>query len=172
MRLGTVFLLILLLGVSPAASQVAGDKTVVPGTRIGQWTLEMSIQDLMRMNGPPSTRPSVVPTFIPRMVWYSWDPLGVAAGTHDRRKTQYLAIHQTRELVTQRGIGYRSSKKSVLAAYGEPTLEGDIFVQGRIVTVVLYDKIGLAVFLDEDVVQVLLIFRPGEAGDLISMCGG
>ena len=58
----------------------------------------------------------------------------------------------------------------MLTAYGEPTLEGDIFVQGRIVTILLYDRVGLAFFLNDDAVQVVLIFRPGEVDELIATC--
>ena len=44
-------LLILLIVVPRALSQVPDDRLIVPGQRIGKWTLEMSVDDLVRMNG-------------------------------------------------------------------------------------------------------------------------
>ena len=45
------FLLFLLLLVQPPLTQVPDDKLIVPGQRIGKWTLDMSIDDLLKMNG-------------------------------------------------------------------------------------------------------------------------
>ena len=170
-QVAAIFLLIVLLGASPASSQVTGDKTVVPGTRVGLWTLEMSIQDLLRTNGPVGTRPTIASAYVPRMTWYAWDALGIATGTHNRRTVEFLAVYETRELSTQRSIGIKTSRRAVLAAYGQPELEGDIYVQGKIISVLIYNKIGLAVFLNDDTVQMMLVFRPGNGGDLISSCG-
>lgn len=170
MRFLTFLLALLLAGASPAVSQVADDKIVVAGVRIGRWTLDTAIPELLRMNGPPSARPSMVSSFIPDATWYSWESFGFAAGTHDRRKTEYLALHNTRNYTVPRGTGIGASKGAVLAAHGEPTFEGDFFVQGRIVTILAYRKSGLAFFLDRDAVQVLLIFRPGEMDDLTMGC--
>lgn len=162
-------LLLVLLLTAPAASQVADDK-VVPGARIGKWTLDTSIPELLSMNGPPSTRPSIVSSFMPDATWYSWESLGVAAGTHDRRKTEFLALLDNRDYAVPRGAGIGASKKTALSVHGEPTFEGDLFVQGRIVTVLAYSKSGLAFFVDNGSVRVLLIFRPGELEDLIQGC--
>jgi len=167
-----LIVLLVLLTASPAVSQVADDKLVVPGARIGNWTLGMSIQDVVRVNGRANARPSIVSVFIPKMVWHSWDSLSLAVATHDQRKVEYLAVYQSRGYTTSKGIGYSSAKQAVFTAYGQPTVEGDIFVLGRIVPVLAYDTLGLAFFLDDDAVQVILIFRPGESGDLISTCGG
>ncbi len=167
-----LIVLLILLTALPAASQGADDKLVVPGARIGNWTLGMSIQDVVRVNGPANAHPSIVSMFIPKIVWYSWDSLSLAVATHDRRRVEFLAVYQGRDYTTSRGVGYRSARRAVLTAYGQPTVEGDMFVQGRITPVLAYDKLGLAFFLDDDAVQVILVFRPGESGDLISTCGG
>lgn len=169
MRYAAVLVLLLAVA-SPAASQAVDDKAVVPGTRIGRLALAMPIQDLVRMNGPAGARPSTIATFIPEATWVSWDSLGLAAGTHDRKRTDYLAVYAGSDYKTQRGVGYKASRKAVLSAYGEPTVEGDIFVQGRIITILAYDRIGLAFFLHGDAVEVLLIFRPGELVELIINC--
>lgn len=169
MRFLAVLLVVLLAGTSPVAAQVVDDKTVVPGVRIGRWTLRTSIPDLLQMNGPPSGRPSVVSTLVPGATWYSWNSLGIAAGTHDRRYTAYLAVYDG-DYAAPRGVGIRASRNAVLTAHGDPTYEADLFVQERTVTVLAYDKMGLAFFLQNDVVQVLLIFHPGNLAHLIVSC--
>lgn len=168
MRFLLVLLVVLLAGASPVAGQVADDKTVVPGVRIGRWTLMTPIPELLRMNGPSSSRPSVASLLVSDATWYSWDSLGIAAGTHDRRSTAYLAVYDGD--YAPRGAGIRASRNAVLTAYGEPTYEGDFIVQGRTITVLAYDKIGLAYFLQSDVVQVFLIFHPGNIHSLIIAC--
>ena len=170
MRFLLVLLAVLLVGVSPVASQVPDDKMVVPGARIGRWTLDTPIPELLRMNGPSSARASIVAAIIPGATWYSWDTLGLAAGTHDRRQTAYLALYEERDYTVPRGIGIRASRNAVLAAHGEPTLETDLFVQGRTITLLAYDRSGLAFFMDNDIVQVLLIFYPGGLQHLIVIC--
>ncbi len=169
MRFLPVLLVVLIAGTSPVAAQVADDKTVVPGVRIGRWTLMTSIPELLRMNGSPGGRPSVVSTLVPGATWYSWDSLGIAAGTYDRRYTAYLAMYDG-DYAAPRGVGIRASRNAVLTAHGEPTYEGDLFVQGRTITVLAYDKTGVAYFLDNNVVQVLLIFHPGNLQHLIISC--
>jgi len=169
MRFLPVLLVVLLAGASPAAAQVADDKTVVPGVRIGRWTLLTSIPELLRMNGSPSSRPSVASLLVPAATWYSWDSLGIAAGTHDRRNTAYLAVYDG-DYAAPRGVGIGVSRNAVLTVHGEPTYEGDLVDRGRTITVLAYDKIGLAYFLHNDVVQVFLIFHPGNLQHLIISC--
>ncbi|MGH2454175.1 MAG: hypothetical protein ACRDF5_10515 [bacterium] len=169
MRFLPMVLVLLLAGTSPVAAQGADDRTVVPGVRIGKWTLMTSIPELLRMNGPASSRPSVASTLVPAATWYSWDSLGIAAGTHDRRFTAYLAVYDG-DYAVPRGVGIRASRNAVLTAHGEPTYEGDLVVQGGTITLLAYDKIGLAYFLQKDVVQVYLIFHPGNLAHLIVSC--
>lgn len=170
MKAGALVVLILFITALPASSQVPGESAVMPGARIGKWTLEMSVQEVVRVNGPVSARPSAIAAFIPDVAWYSWDALPFAAGTHDRKRIDFLAIYQSREYQTQRGIGYRALRKEVVSAYGAPTFEGDIFVQGQIDTLLVYNKIGLAFILNDGVVQALLVFRPGEMEELLMSC--
>jgi hypothetical protein len=169
MRLLPAVLVLLLAGTSPVAAQVPDDKTVVPGVRVGRWTLLTPIPELLRMNGPPGARPSAVSAMVPAVTWYAWDDLGIAAGTPDRRFTAYIAVTSA-DYVPPRGLGIRAPRSAVLAAYGDPTYEGDLFAQGRTVTLLAYDKIGLAYFLHNDVVQLYLIFHPGNLAHLIASC--
>ncbi len=168
---GLLLLALSALAALPVAAQTPLDKIAVPGSQVGRWDLNMSVQDFLRTNGPAGPRPSVATQYVPRMTWYSWDHFGFGAGSHDRRKVEFLAIYSVRDLTTERGVGIRSSRRAVLAAYGSPELEGDIFVQGKIIPVLIYNKIGLALFLNDDTVDLMLIFRPGDGGDLISLCG-
>ena len=105
MRFVPVLLVVLLFGASPAASQVADDKAVIPGVRIGKWTLDTAIPDLLRTNGQPTSRPSIMSTFMPSATWYAWDSLGFAAGTNDRKRTEYLAVYAGRDYTLPRGAG-------------------------------------------------------------------
>lgn len=170
MRVLPALVVMLLIGTSPAASQVPDEKTVVPGVRIGRWTLQASIPELVRINGPSSSQPSIVSLLIPGATWYSWDSLGIAAGTHDKTFTAYLAVYDDRGYLAPRGAGLRASRNAVQAAHGVPTYEADYFVQGRTMTLLAYDKIGLAFFLHNDTIQVLLIFHPGNLQHLIVSC--
>ncbi len=45
-----LFLLVVLA--APGFAQAPDDKLIVSGQRIGKWTLEMTIDDLLRINGP------------------------------------------------------------------------------------------------------------------------
>ena len=42
---------LLILHGTPVQSGVPNDKVVVPGVRVGKWTLTMTLDDLVRMNG-------------------------------------------------------------------------------------------------------------------------
>ena len=169
---GLLLLVLTAVVVLPVVAQTPPDKIAIPGSRVGRWDVNMSVQEFLRTNGPAGPRPSVAAQYVPRMTWYSWDQLGVGVGSHDRRRVEFLAVYAVRDLTTERGVGIRSSRRAVLAAYASPELEGDIFVQGKIITVLIYNKTGLALFLNQDTVDLLLIFRPGDGGDLISLCGG
>lgn len=55
----------LLLLASPAVSQVPDDKLIVAGQRIGKWTLEMTVDDLFRINGTGfCTSPIAAPAYV------------------------------------------------------------------------------------------------------------
>lgn len=153
-------------------AQTAEDKTVVPGSRIGPWKLDTSLQELTQMNGSPSGRPSIASRYVSRTTWYSWSELGIAAASHDNHKVEFLAAFKEPQFSTRSGIRIQSSRRRIEAAYGEPEIESDVSVGGKIITALIYDKRGLAVFLDRDVAQMILVFRPGDGGALSSLCGG
>jgi len=128
MRSFALAVLLLFLIASTALSQVPDDKLIVPGQRIGKWTLDMTIDDLFRINGTgictsPITSPAYVSPFIV-CLWLS-NPLN--ALTRDRKKVEVLAVTTAgmeavaRVFKTEKGIGTGSMSADVLAAYGNPT---------------------------------------------------
>lgn len=50
-KLSLLLTLVLLFATSPVVPQIPDDTLVVPGQRIGKWTLRMTVDDLTRMNG-------------------------------------------------------------------------------------------------------------------------
>ncbi len=172
LRLGSLVLVALVLVGAPAVpAQTSRDHMVVPGRRIGPWGLGMSFQELIRMNGAPSAEPSIAARYVRRATWYPWSHLGVAAASHDKRTLEFLAVFGTGEFSTRSGIRLKNSRRRVIAAYGEPEIESDISVEGTIITALIYDKRGLAVFLDRETVQMIIVLRPGDGGTLSSLCG-
>lgn len=45
MRAAGMLLLVILMLASPAISQTHDDKLIIPGVRVGKWTLKMSLND-------------------------------------------------------------------------------------------------------------------------------
>jgi hypothetical protein len=67
-----LFLLLLLLLAPPATSQVPDDKLIVSGQRIGKWALEMTVDDLVRMNGTAvGVTPPPSPLHVGTLILYS-----------------------------------------------------------------------------------------------------
>lgn len=165
--------LILLLLAPPAVSQVPDDKIIVPGQRIGKWTLEMTIDDIVAMNGP--ARVSEIPRqtmgALPVLLYF-WG--NFVAATRDRKRIEYLytlppttATSGPTDFKTDKEIGYQSPREAIISAFGRPTayqalleLQGaPLPLQARLI----YDVIGLAVDLTMDRATSLIVFRPGSA---------
>ena len=162
----TVSLLALLLAV-PAASQVPDDLLIVPGVRIGKWTLEMSIDDLVQMNGPAFIARLESQEFVSafqRHVWTTFVPEHLEAVSRDGKKVVWLSVGGVK-FKTDKGIGFQSRRSAVETAYGKPTAEIDFF---RVLRRMIYDSIGLRLTillgtsLGDPVVEVL-VFGPGTA---------
>ncbi len=99
--------LILLILVPSAISQVPDDKLIVPGQRIGKWTLEMTIDTLLQMNGPRNILPGIYPPATPvdpmrqwfpdsndAIWWHYWANLLFSAATRgrDAQRVEYIFI--------------------------------------------------------------------------------
>ena len=90
MRAAILLFLTVLLISPPAVSLAQNDKLIVPGVRIGKWTLAMTIDNLLRMNGPASTEVLYAGgeeslDFRRDSSLYGWESVGVGANTFDKK---------------------------------------------------------------------------------------
>ena len=169
MKIGSLLLLSLLLAVGPAASQAPDDELIVPGVRVGRWTLQMTIDDLVRMNGPGhfafvmKGHPPEADA-IREFSQYNWDSLGIGAITFDGHRTEVLAAGvgaALRSHKTDKGIGFQSDRAEVVTAYGTPTA---VTVPEGGQTNLIYDEIGVTFrIFNGGRVRIIYIFRPGTA---------
>lgn len=165
-----VGLLILLIAV-PVASQAPDDKLVVPGVRIGKWTLEMTIDDLVRMNGRTQIRRLSLSDAAQPFQEYCWVVEGAAfcAYSSDGRNVPWLRVAGG-EFRTEKGVAFRSPKAEVERAYGKPTAETRADVPGGEAQRMIYDEVGFSATIVLEggnfVVHSLIVFRPGKAKEL------
>jgi hypothetical protein len=174
MKTAALVLVSLLLLVAPAASQTTNDNLVVPGVRIGKWTLQMTIDDLLRMNGPGSPQLFNAGCHLGlsarRDFWlYPWALLAFGADTFDQKKVEVLIAGIGGGVVPfkiDKGLTLLQSKRSdILTVYRKPTvvLKG-AYGQSDLI----YDKIGLGfrVSYDGGRIRLIYVFRPGTAKSL------
>jgi hypothetical protein len=169
MKIGILLVLSLLLAVGPAVPQALDDALIVPGVRIGKWTLQMTIDDLVRSNGPARSAfftkgHAPEADAIRDFSQYDWESLGIAAITFDGHGIEVLAAGvgaALRSHKTDKGIGFQSDRGAVLKAYGTPTAV-TLPEQGQ--TNLIYDEIGVAFRLfNGGRVRIIYVFRPGTA---------
>lgn len=178
MKAATTLAVVLLLLVSPAISEVPGDKLIVPGVRIGKWTLEMTIATLVQMNGPQNTAGIGSPIDPMRrsfsdsnseIWWHEWSNLFFSAATRgrDTQRVEYIFIW-SQDFKTDKGIATGMVRQAAENAYGQPTAvtrtEG---LQNPGGLRLIYDEIGLAALINRNgVVDMLFVFRPRTARTL------
>ena len=166
MKTAVPVLLALLLLVAPAVSQAADDTIIVPGVRIGKWTLKMTIDDLVRMNGPYRSTTFSFADMRHEYIYFVWEKFDFGVDTIDRRTVELLVMGDVgiAPYKTDKGIGLQSTRADVLKAYGKPTME-TVPRPGLSMTNMIYDAIGIN-FLVYDTggpLRGLRIFRPGTA---------
>ena len=126
MRFVVSLSLLVLLLAAPVASQAPRDLLIVPGVRIGRWTLEMSIDDLVRMNGPAFITRLEAPDVVSALQRYVWSAFGgpekLEAVSSDGKKVVWLSVSGVK-FKTDMGIGPLSQRSAVETAYGKPTAE-------------------------------------------------
>lgn len=165
-----VGILVSLLLVAPVVtSRSPTDALIVPGVRVGKWTLAMTVDDLVRMNGP-ATSAFVMAGHEPEadairdFKWYAWPSLGIAAITFDGHGTEALTAEakMLSSYKTDRGIGFQSVREDVRNAYGTPTV---ITAPQRGQITLVYDQAGVAfrIGADRGTVHMIYVFRPGGA---------
>lgn len=171
-----------LLLARPAASHITDDKRIVPGKRIGKWTLEVIITDLERTRGPASRirlKKDIAPAadvLLSDLTMFVWAGVPVRAATVDQKTIISLFLGaggygaatppggygiDWHLYKTDRGIGLESTRDKVVKAYGKPTAET---TPRRGETRLIYDKIGIAFrFYTDGSMRGLLVFRPGKS---------
>ena len=157
---------------APGNTAAPDDRLIVPGMRVGRWTLTMTLDDLLHLHGYPvrlyvmAGLPPAAEAVFDQMV-FRWDGVTVMAGTFvGRRHVEFL---QTGFLMpggnryrTDRGIGFLARRAVVMSAYGRPTAE---VVPQPMETRMIYDDLGVAFSLDAaGRIHTMFVFRPGTAG--------
>lgn len=146
------------------------DKVVVPGVRVGKWTLTMTLDDL-RTNGYAvrtyvrAGLPPAADAVFDHTV-FRWDRVPVMAMTFvgqnrvESLQTGFL-MPFGRTYRTDTGIGFLSTRSLVLKAYGRPTAEN---TPQPLEMRLIYDHVGIAFSFDmADRIHTMYIFRPGTA---------
>jgi len=188
---GFLTLAAVLLLISNAWSQSPGspipeEKRIVPGQRIGNWSLESTIDELKMAidgpyeNGPPDQlySPSPAPRFVPGMIVHRWKLSSgtyarqLRAGSLDGRKIEYLEIDDEsfRAGAQRPAPGPGSLKDSVVQFLGPPT-SATPYTEGGSLTLLVYDRTGLAISIGCFAIgnsrscnaNWFAIFRPGAA---------
>lgn len=153
-RIGLLLAMLVLVS-SPAISQTPDETLIVPGLRIGKWMLEMTVDDLVRMNGEGGPDSLSHPAYVGTFTVVSWTSQRLAALTRDRRKIEALSV-DAGAFRTEKGTGIGSTRSSVIAAYGNPTAA--IAIRPTIVAPV-YDDLGTGFSIENDRVSVIWVFR-------------
>ncbi len=161
--------LVLLLLAPPAISQVLDDKLIVPGQRIGRWTLDMKIDDLLRVNGARNAFGGIPPLSqlqspdAPPDLWvHRWLNVRFAALTIGRDSGEVVALVISSEgYKTDKGLGPGTSREAIESAYGAPTAvtrPQPEWWTG------IYDGLGVAFVVGRgNLTENVTVFRSGSA---------
>ncbi|HEY3248325.1 MAG TPA: hypothetical protein VGK88_08570 [bacterium] len=155
-------------GAPPYPPDVGPPLQIIPGVRIGPYSLTTGLAGLRRLLGSPAAA-SPRPMFDqrPGMTGYVWRlPAGtLTAWSANGRTIGYLELRDNRTYRTVKGIGVGSNSMDVQAAYGAPTARTAIPGASRYV----YNALGLAVFTQGTSTGFMIVgvdvFRPGTAGN-------
>lgn len=174
MRIGAVVGLVLSLSllVQPAVSQVPDDRLIVPGQRIGAWTLQMTVQEIVGALGRATPGISRHPggqlsaDLQADLRVYNWVRVGLVAYTRDDRSILLLEIDGAPEFVTEKGVKWDMARADVESAYGRPTRVTQWALDPKDVTL-QYNEIGLEVgFNTSGRARFVGVFRPGAAASI------
>lgn len=164
MRTAILLVLAILCITCPAVSQPADDKLIVPGVRIGKWTLKMTFDEMEKMNGPTSVSHGLFwPDFRGETFFYVWRSLDFGVAAYEPRKVGWFVVCFGGFVPwrTEKGIGLQSTRANILKAYGKPTVETVPF-QGQ--KNMIYDAIGIDFQVhDPGAIREIRIFRSGTA---------
>lgn len=162
--------LLVFLPASTVPSKSPDASLIVPGQRIGPWTLDMTFTHLERLVGPPREKGWSLIEFdqVVSLRVYSWaDAEAYFLGNFlGKSRPLHLRVSQITQFSrTANGVGIGSPLSAVMAAYGRPTAMtrlGDDFAG---FTRLIYDDIGLALRVNTitETVVAISVFRPGTA---------
>jgi hypothetical protein len=150
-------------------SQVPDSRLVVPGQRIGAWTLQMTVDNLVAVLGRQTRIASGGQLGGDMQIdlrVYRWDNIGLLVYTRDGQSVLLMEVNQAPEFVTEKGITFDTPRAEVEAAYGRPTKVSQFGANPNNLSF-QYDSLGLEVFFSGAArVQGLGIFRPGSASSV------
>jgi len=163
MKAACALLLLVALAV-PGFAQAPDDRLIVPGQRIGKWTVAMTVEAIVRKLGEPPLLQEGLPIIgiqtQPGVLAYDWrGPSALGLATRDDRTVLILYTSGSLTYKTATGLKYGAPLGSVESAYGEPT--ATILVTGG--STVIYERLGLAVRYGVRSVGLIAVFRPGSA---------
>lgn len=176
MRVGGLLTILVLLYALPASSQVPDDRVIVPGERVGKWTLDMTTTDVESVVRPPNLPPgrgSAIVDVRPgndvrEGVWtVFWAHVFFGMGINDPRtgKALYLMI-VSREYRTTKDVGPGMTVEAVTQGYGLPTATTSV---GIGVTRRIFNDAGIAFVMRGDEVIQVFVFRLGTAATIWKM---
>lgn len=171
---GVCVLLLLVALAAPGFAQAPDDKLIVPGQRIGKWTLEMTISALVEMNGARNVL--LGSPVDPMRAWFAdsrddiwghwWINIQFSAATRgrDAQRVEYVSTSSS-AFKTDKSIVPGATRQAVESAYGQPTAVVPQAASGQ--QRLVYDDIGLAATIDRSgMVDSLFVFRPKTARTL------
>lgn len=169
MRVAWLCVMALLFAVSPVLSQVSDDKLIVPGLRVGAWTLQMTVEEIVSALGRQTRIGSggqLGSDLLQNIRVYKWERVGLNAYAKDGRSILLLEADNAPDFVTQNGITWGKSRADVERAYGQPTRVTQWGRDPAQVTL-QYNEIGLEVFFTQtSTVGGIGVFRPGAASSI------
>ncbi|MGQ0569065.1 MAG: hypothetical protein ACT4P5_05960 [Armatimonadota bacterium] len=158
----------------PTASGTADDRLIVPGLRIGKWTLSMTVEGIVASISHPPGKAGILDVKPGRdvregVVALTWEHMRFGVGTNDFRTAQgarpadlsvtgkvaYLFVYSP-AYRTEKDVGPGSSPRAVAAAYGPPTATNE-FGDGN--ARLIYDQHGMAFSVGAGVVRQMFVFR-------------
>jgi hypothetical protein len=177
MKLVASLVLAFLTLAAPAIAQIAPEKLIVPGKGIGPYSLDMTVDDLVKATGgmqavgPPDGQttffaPSSLNLRDGQDLWaHRFDHKGFRVTTKQKDDQRIVVMNAPQSSVgytTKEGITLGSTRDAVEAAFGKPdhvTLPNESHAH------LIYDKLGIGVRVRNTTGQVdnIIVFRPGEA---------
>ncbi len=168
------FALLSLLLVGDAFAQLPTERLIVPGQSIGAWSLEITIEELLRVHGRPYQRERadvVQPEIKPDLVLFIWPTSrgrfnAYTVGDSSRVELVEVGCGTASGYMTETGVGCDASKETVERIYGKPTAELTSMA-GRMRSV--HDGAGIEFVWFKAEILRIGVFRRGAAGRIFKL---